>query len=97
MMGKKSIAVIVGVCTAAIYGSLVLVGIKDHWPKMSLRVLVLLSGAVFVALYFAGKWIGVRSEQNKKLPTSSKELRRRTKEFYDRLASQVGLTRDDNH
>jgi hypothetical protein len=55
---------------------------------MSLRVLVLLSGAVFVALYFAGKWIGVRSEQNKKIPTSSKELRRRTKEFYDRLASQ---------
>jgi hypothetical protein len=50
--------------------------------------LVLLSAAFFVAFYFVGLWVHVRNEQNKKLPTNSKELRRRTKEFYDSLDSQ---------
>jgi hypothetical protein len=65
-----------------------MVGIHDHWPDMGTRAMVLLSGALFIAFYFAGKWVEVRKEFNKKLPTSSRELRRRKKKFYDRLASR---------
>jgi hypothetical protein len=67
---------------------MIMVAVHDYWPDMSIVALLLLSGALYVALYFAGGWIAIRSELNKKLPTSSKELRRRKKAFYERLASQ---------
>ena len=88
MMPKKSMGPITGVCYSAVFGTLIVVGLRDYLPDMSLRVFVLLAGAIFVALYFAGGWLAVRNEQNKKLPTSSKELRRRTKQFYSWLDSQ---------
>jgi hypothetical protein len=86
MISEKSVGRIFGLCLAAVFGALIMGGLD--WHQMSRGALLLLSGAVFVALYFAGRWIAVRSELNKKLPTSSKELRRRTKEFYDWLDSQ---------
>ena len=90
MIAKKSIGPLLGVCSAAVYGTFMMVGLHSYWPDMSIWILVLLSAAFLVAFYFAGLWVHVRNEQNKKLPTNSTELRRRTKEFYDRLNSQGG-------
>ena len=88
MVAKKSIGPLLGVCYGAMFGTLMMAGLHSYWPNMSVRVLALLSAAFFVAFYFVGLWVHVRNEQNKKLPTNSKELRRRTKEFYDSLDSQ---------
>lgn len=88
MIGKESIGPLLGACYAAVFDTLIIVGLHRYWPEMSIGVLVLLAGAVFVPIFFAGWRVAVRMEQNKKLPTSSKELRRRTKEFYDWLGSQ---------
>jgi len=85
MIGKKTMGTLLGICYAAVFGTLVTVGIHGYWPDMSVGILLLLSGALFVAFYFTGRWIAVRNEQNKKLPMSAKELRRRGKEFYDWL------------
>jgi len=90
MIAKRNIGTLLGVCYAAVFGTLMMVGLYSYWPDMSIWVLVLLSAAFFVAFYFAGLWVHVRNEQNKKLPANSKELRRRTKEFYDGLDSQRG-------
>jgi hypothetical protein len=88
MIGKKSIGPLLGLCYAAVFGTFATLGIHDYFPGLSTRVFVLLSGAAFVAFYCVGKWVHSRGEQNERLPTSSKELRRRTKEFYDWLDSQ---------
>jgi hypothetical protein len=89
MIGKKSIGRLIGACYAAVFGTFIMVGIHDYLPDMSIGVFRLLSSAVFAAFYFAGRWIAVRKEQDKKLPTSSKELRGKTKEFYDWLDSRT--------
>jgi hypothetical protein len=86
MIGEKSLNRTYALCFAAVFGALTVGGFNR--PDMSRRVLLLLSGPVFVAFYFVGRWIAVRDELNKKLPTSSKELRRKTEEFYDWLDSQ---------
>jgi hypothetical protein len=88
MIDKKTIGTLLGVCYAAVFGAIVTVGIHGYWPHMSVGVLLLSSVALFVGFYFTGRWIAVRNEQNKKLTTSVKELRRRSKEFYDWLDSQ---------
>lgn len=88
MISKKSIGSLLGACYAAVFGTIITVGIHSYWPHMGVGVLLLLSGVAFVASYFGGRWIAIRNEENKKLPTSSKELRRRTKDFYDSLDSQ---------
>jgi len=88
MIGKESIGPLLGICYAAVFGTLFMVGLHGFWPDVSIWILVPLSAVFFVAFYVAGQWIHVRNEQNKKLPTSSKELRRRTKEFYDSLDSE---------
>jgi cytochrome c biogenesis protein ResB len=88
MIGKKSVGNLVGAWYAAIYGALIMMVIYAYWPSMSIAVFLLLSSAVCIAVYWAGRWIQARKELNKKLPMSSKELRRRKKEFYERLDSQ---------
>jgi uncharacterized iron-regulated membrane protein len=90
MIAKRSIGPFLGACYAAVFGTFMMVGLHSYWPDMSIWVLVLLSAGFFVAFYFAGLWVHVRNEQNKKLPTNSRELRRKTKEFYDWLDSQGG-------
>ena len=87
MIGKKSIGALLGACYAVVFGTIITVGIHGYLPHMSVGVLLLLSGALFVGFYFTGRWIAVRNEQNKKLPTSGKELRRKSQEFYDWLDS----------
>jgi hypothetical protein len=88
MIAKKSIGHLLGVCYGAVFATSTMAGLHSYWPNMGVWLLVLLSAAFFVAFYFAGLWVHVRNEQNKKLPTNSKELRRRTKEFYESLDSQ---------
>jgi ABC-type uncharacterized transport system permease subunit len=88
MIAKKGIGPLLGACYGAVFGVLMIAVLHSYRPDMSVWKLVLLLAAFFVAFYFVGLWVHVRNEQNKKLPTSSKELRRRTKEFYDWLASQ---------
>jgi hypothetical protein len=88
MINKKYQGPFLGVCYAIVFGSFAVIGIHDYWPDISIRAFLLLSGGAFIALYFAGRWVAVKSEMNRKLPTSSKELKRRTKEFYNWLASQ---------
>jgi hypothetical protein len=88
MIAKKSLGPLLGLCYGAVFGTLVIAGLHSYWPDMSVWVLVPLWAAFFVAFYFAGLWIHIRNEKNKKLPTNSKELRRRTKEFFDSLDSQ---------
>ena len=66
---------------AAMYGTLIVVAVHDYWPSMSIVALLLLSVALYIALCFAGRWIAVRNELNKKLPASSEELRRGKKAF----------------
>jgi len=88
MIDTKNILRLSGVLYAVLFGSLFTFAIHAYWPDMRAAVFLPVSGAVFVAFYIVGMWVGVRNEQNKKLPTSSKELRRRTKEFYDSLDSQ---------
>jgi hypothetical protein len=88
MIKTESMGPFLGLCYAAVFGTFVTIGIHDYLPDLSPPVFVLMSGAGFIAFYFAGLWIHFRSEQNKKLPTNSKELRRRTKRFYDWLDSQ---------
>jgi len=88
MISKKSVGHLTGVCYAAVFGALIIGGIHNYWPDMSTAVLLLLSGALLVSFYFAGRWIAVREEENKKLPTSSRELKKQKKEFYDWLDSQ---------
>jgi hypothetical protein len=46
--------------------------------------------ALWIGFYFAGVWAVVDrlAELARKFPISSKELRRRTKAFYDQLSSK---------
>lgn len=71
MMGKRSIGPLLGACYAAVFSTLIMAGILDRWPDMGVGVLLLFWSALFVAFYIAGRWLAVRTEQNKKLPTNS--------------------------
>lgn len=88
MIAKKNIGPLLGLFYGAVFGTLIMVVVHRYFPDISARVVVLLAVVSFVACCFAGMWVHVRSEQNKKLPTNGKELRRRTKEFYHWLDSQ---------
>lgn len=88
MIDKKYQGPFLGICYAIVFGSFAMIGLHDYWPNLSIRALLLRSSVGFLAFYFAGRWVAVKSEMNRKLPTSSKELRRRTKQFYNWLASQ---------
>jgi hypothetical protein len=59
-------------------------GFNSHLKPVAVLSVFLAS---WVASYFVGDWITFQrpAELGKRFPTSSKELRRRTKEFYDSL------------
>jgi hypothetical protein len=86
MIGTRNTNRLFAVCFAVMYGFLIMGGIR--WTTRNIALLFFLSCIVFVVLYFVGAWIGARIERNKKIPTSSKELRRRRKTFYEWLDSQ---------
>jgi hypothetical protein len=88
MINRKNIGRIFGICLAAIYAPLILIGIYSDWSKVNVVLGFLLFGALSIALYWVGIWVELRDERNKKLPMSSGELRRRTKDFYEWLSSR---------
>ncbi len=67
--------------------TLVTVAMEGFAPHLRPGTVVSVFLVAWVASYFVGYWIMIErpAELRKKLPTSSKELRRRTKEFYDSL------------
>jgi hypothetical protein len=76
----------VGICSLppAIFMTL-LIGRLN--PSLKGSALLLIFAGACVASYFVWNWMFFErpAELNKKIPISSKELRGRTKEFYDNL------------
>jgi hypothetical protein len=88
MIGKKNLDRIFAICLAVVYGGLIIGGIPVFWFKGNFWLYLFLLTVVCGLLYMVGKWIRARGERNRKVPISSKELRRRTKAFYNWLDSQ---------
>jgi D-alanyl-lipoteichoic acid acyltransferase DltB (MBOAT superfamily) len=90
MMNQRSVGQWLGICMATVYATLVVVMVRGLWHGLHVAVTLLLFVGLWIGFYFAGVWASTerRAELDMKFPTSSKELRRRKKEFYDWLASQ---------
>lgn len=88
MISKENSGRAYGVVLAAIYATLITVTVHDVWPRLHIALALLFIG-LFVGIYFTGLWMLVYrpAELDKKFPLSSKELRRRKKEFYAWLDS----------
>jgi hypothetical protein len=89
VIGKQNIGRLYGVCLATVFTSLIAAGTHELWREHTITALPILV-LLWIGFYFTGRWVAVDrpAELNKKIPVSSKELRRRTKAFYDWLASQ---------
>jgi ammonia channel protein AmtB len=86
MMGRKRIERIFGALFATTYAALITGGLS-HQSRIATLLFVFVVS--WIVIYFVGVWIERRREElTKKIPVSGKELRRRTKQFYDWLASQ---------
>jgi hypothetical protein len=74
------------VCALA-SATLVTVAVESSTPHFGPGAVLSIFLAAWVASYFVGHWVMVErpAELRKKYPLSSKELRRRDKEFYDNL------------
>jgi hypothetical protein len=83
MISKKNIARITGIIFA-LFGPLATLVIYGFWRKMPIPLIILTSIALTIGFYRTGVWVFVErpDEIKKKVPISSKELSRRTKEFY---------------
>jgi hypothetical protein len=64
--------------------------VRGLWHGLHIALTLLLFVGLWIGFYFAGVWASTerRAELERKFPISSKELRRRKKEFFDWLASQ---------
>jgi hypothetical protein len=82
---KKTIGRVWGVLFAIPFGSLVAITTRHVWPGLNISLILLLFVVLCVGFYFTGVWMMVDhpAELHRKFPISSKELRRRRKEFYD--------------
>ncbi|HTS04455.1 MAG TPA: hypothetical protein VMP68_02660 [Candidatus Eisenbacteria bacterium] len=89
MIGKKNIGRLYGVCLATMYSTLITGIVYGVAGGLRPVLVILVFVAMWIGIYFAGVWAAVDrpAELNRKLPTSSKELRRQKKSFYDWLAS----------
>jgi len=85
MVGTKAIGLAYAVLLATVFACLIAGGLSSSLP-ISIRVTIFVG--LWIAIFFCGLWIHERGEANKRIPVSSRELRRRTKAFYDWLASQ---------
>jgi hypothetical protein len=90
MMNQKSVGQLFGICLATLYATLVTVMVRGLWRGLHITLTLLLFVGLWIAFYFAGVWASTerRAELDRKFPISSKELRKRKKEFYDWLASR---------
>ncbi|HXM21751.1 MAG TPA: hypothetical protein VN948_10855 [Terriglobales bacterium] len=84
MIDKKSTGRFFGVILAATFGSLIAETIR-LWLGLHLAATLLVFIGLWIGFYFTGTWtiIDRPAELDRKFPISSKELRRRKKEFYD--------------
>jgi hypothetical protein len=89
MIEKKNIARFYGVCLATIFATITTGLVHDLWHGPHVAPIVLIFVALWIGFYFTGIWVAADrpDELNRKFPITSKELRRRKKEFYDWLAS----------
>jgi hypothetical protein len=88
MIGNKSGARITGILYSLMFGTTCGALAYELSPQFHPVVKYLIIGVFVIAFYCVGVWAFTRIESNKKLPTPSRELRKRNKEFYDWLDSQ---------
>jgi len=90
MLGKKNIGRVYGASLATIYSTLITGATYGFLGGLRFGLVLSIFIGLWIAIYFAGVWAAVDrpAELIRKFPISSKELRRRKKEFYDWLASQ---------
>jgi len=90
MINKKNSGRFFGAVLATTWGTLITFMVQEHWPGLHILPILLIFSALWIGFYFAGIWaiIDRPAELNRKFPISSRELRRRKKEFYDWLTWQ---------
>jgi len=90
VFGKDNIGRLSGVVLATTCATLVAVIAYGIWPELRAASLLLVWIGFWIAFYATGVWASIvrPAELAKKIPVSSKELRRRTKNFYDQLAGE---------
>jgi cell division protein FtsW (lipid II flippase) len=90
MINKKNTGRLLGVTLGLIYVTLTALMTRALWQGLPTTLVVLLFLVLFIGFYFTGMWILVDrpAEIDEKFPTSTQELRRRKKRFYDWLDSQ---------
>ena len=90
MLKKRTIGRAFGVCLALVYGCLTATAISGFWYRIGMWPSAIILILLGVGFYRVGIWVAVDrpAELNRKLPISSKELLRRTKAFYERLAQR---------
>jgi len=90
MIGKKNQGRFYGVLLATMYATLVTGIIYGLWSALHIGSVVSIFVALWIGFYFTGVWAaGDRpAELKRKFPVSSKDLRRRKKEFFDWLGTQ---------
>jgi hypothetical protein len=91
MIDKKDIGWLYGILLATFYATLT-TGIVYKVRHLHLTLVIVIFICLWIGFYFTGVWIVVDrpAELEKKFPISSREHRRRKKEFFDSLDS-------DNH
>ena len=84
MINKKNTGRFLGVILAGTFGTVIAETIR-LWLGLHLPAAFSLFIALWVGFYFLGMWMIVErpDELDRKFPVSSRELRKRKKEFYD--------------
>jgi hypothetical protein len=90
MFSKNTSGRLYGACLAVVYVCLVVAAVNGLWSRIGAWPTAILLLALGLGFYLAGVWAFLDRpvELDRKIPVSSKELRRRKKEFYDWLAKR---------
>ena len=90
MFSRHTVSRLYGICLAVAYVCLVAVAFNGLWHRIGTWLTAILLIVLGVGFYFAGVWASLDrpAELQRKMPITSKELRRRKNEFYDWLAKQ---------
>ncbi len=90
MLGKKNVGRVYGASLATVYSTVITGIVYGLFGGLRLGLVLMIFVGLWIGIYFAGFWSAVDrpAELSRKFPTSSKELRRRRKAFYDWLGFQ---------
>ena len=82
---KKTTGRVWGIVLATMFAPTITAIIHNLKPELHIALTFLTFVCLWIGFYFTGNWILVErpAELDRKFPISSKELRRRKKEFYD--------------